>query len=142
LLLPPFAFLASKEQAVALMKPAPDVALRVLPAYPWKQGGADPIGVEMNERRKEDRRSAVQEPVAWARPDDLVQDGYSHSFYVHQVPPAKGDFVPLYVAPVAPSDHVSVPRMPTLSMIRAADPNDDLDVTWGKMIAAAEKEQP
>ena len=32
---------------------------------------------------------------------------------------------------------VSVPREPTFAMIEAADPNDDLDVTWRKMIDAA-----
>jgi hypothetical protein len=35
---------------------------------------------------------------------------------------------------------VMVPKEPTVEMIYAADPNDDLDVTWMKMCAAAQKE--
>jgi hypothetical protein len=32
-----------------------------------------------------------------------------------------------------------VPVEPTVEMITAATPNDDLDITWQKMIAAAPK---
>jgi hypothetical protein len=41
----------------------------------------------------------TQEPIAWADPKDLVQDGYSHSFYVHQVPLGNINCAPLYLSP-------------------------------------------
>ncbi len=39
------------------------------------------------------------DPVAWADPKDLEQDGYSHSFYVHQVAPGNKNYVPLFTHP-------------------------------------------
>lgn len=44
-----------------------------------------------------DERRPMQR-VAWATPEDLVQDGYSHSFTAHQTQPGhRDDWVPLYM---------------------------------------------
>ena len=39
------------------------------------------------------------EPVGWAKPDDLISDGYSHAFTVWNPAPGTIDTVPLYTAP-------------------------------------------
>ena len=39
------------------------------------------------------------EPVAWAKPEDLVDDGYSYAFTVWNPAPGNIDTVPVYAAP-------------------------------------------
>lgn len=38
----------------------------------------------------------MNHPVGWAKPEDLVEDGHSHTFTVHSEQPGNGKFVPLY----------------------------------------------
>ena len=42
---------------------------------------------------------AQPEPVAWATPKDLEQDGYGHVFLVSSSPSGQIDMIPLYTAP-------------------------------------------
>ena len=45
--------------------------------------------------------------------------------------------IPLYTV----ADVLAALRQPSVAMIHAANPNDDLDVTWKKMLDAFEREQ-
>lgn len=48
------------------------------------------------------RAQPEPEPVAWAKPDDLIGDGYGHCFTVLSSQPATAFYVPLYTIPPQP----------------------------------------
>jgi hypothetical protein len=50
------------------------------------------------------------EPVAYAKPDDIVNDGYGHVFTVWSSEPATIDTIPLYTAPPPCQTCVSLAR--------------------------------
>ena len=73
------------------------------------------------------------EPVAW-----MHEQG--NACFAGSISGIKGYHLPLYTHPApVPADWKLVPVEPTPEMITAANPNDDLDITWQKMIAAAPK---
>lgn len=69
----------------------------------------------------------------------------THSGAIHwqlNTAPYNGQREPDYVEHLTTvADVLAALRQPSVAMIHAANPNDDLDVTWKKMLDAFEREQ-